>query len=104
MGAILRISVQNQLHEKVRDWLDEPDNAFYRFCAKAEPLGVRYVDFIWPYSDAMLNYFQLAAWIEDFPAAMASGAFSQAESTSASNVLEGAREAHALDGYLLLEG
>lgn len=67
-------------------------------------MGVRYVDFIWPYADCMLNFFQLAAWLEDFPKALSSGSFSDEEAASASAVLAAAREAHAIDGYLLLEG
>jgi hypothetical protein len=62
------------------------------------------VDFIWPYSDAMLNFLQLAAWLEDFPRVLDSGVLSPEESASARRVLGAAKEAHAPDGYLFIEG
>jgi len=50
---------------------DEPAyGPFVSFCQRAAQIGVRYVDFIDPYQSAMLNNFQLKAWLQDFPAAI----------------------------------
>ncbi|KRF39615.1 hypothetical protein ASH01_19920 [Terrabacter sp. Soil811] len=100
---LLKVHVQNQLHETIRT-IEEPGEPFLHFCRAASGMQVRYVDFIWPYSDAMLNFFQLAAWIEDFPRALDSDGLSDEERASASRVLAAAKEAHSLDGYLLIEG
>ncbi|XBB65721.1 hypothetical protein ABFU82_16570 [Nocardioides sp. WV_118_6] len=104
MAVTLVVQVRNQDHEVVRTWQELPGEPFLRFCRKAESLGVRYVDFIWPYADAMLNFFQLASWLDDFPRVLAGGTFAEDEAVSARLVLEGAREAEALDGYLFFHG
>ncbi|GAB4100824.1 hypothetical protein [Sinomonas halotolerans] len=104
MAILLKVHVQNQLHETMRTIEEPPGEPFLKFCRAATAIGVRYVDFIWPYSDAMLNFFQLAAWLEDFPRVLDSDVFSPEESASARRVLEAAKEAHALDGYLFIEG
>ncbi len=104
MAAILTIHVENQLHERVRTIVEPPGEPFLRFCRKAAGFGVRYTDFIWAYADSTLNFFQLAAWLEDFPEALLRGDFGEDECRSALRVLKAAREAHDLDGYLLFEG
>ena len=104
MAILLRVHVQNQSHETVRTFVELPDEPFLKFCRTATAIGVRYVDFIWPYSDAMLNFFQLAAWMEDFPRVLDSDVLSPEESASARMVLDAAKEAHALAGYLFIEG
>ncbi|WP_077489825.1 hypothetical protein [Sinomonas mesophila] len=104
MAILLTIHVQNQLHETVRTFVEPPGEPFLKFCRAATTLGVRYVDFIWPYADAMLNFFQLAAWMEDFPRVLDSDVLSPEESASSRRVLEAAKEAHAIDGYLFIEG
>lgn len=104
MAIALTVHVQNQLHETMRTFVEPPGEPFLKFCRAATAIGVRYVDFIWPYSDAMLNFFQLAAWLEDFPRVLDSDVISPEESASARRVLEAAKEAHALAGYLFIEG
>ena len=68
----------------------------------AANLGVRYVDFIWPYTDSMLNFFQLQAWMVDFPPVLASGVLSDPVHASAAKMLESAIEAEGLDGYIYI--
>lgn len=104
MAILLTIHVQNQLHETVRTFVEPPGEPFLKFCRAATVIGVRYVDFIWPYLDVMLNFFQLAAWLEDFSRVLDSDVLSPEESASARRVLEAAKEAHALAGYLFIEG
>lgn len=104
MAILLKVHVQNQLHETVRTLVQPPGEPFLKFCRAAAVIGVRYVDFIWPYSDAMLNFFQLAAWLEDFPRVLDTDVLSPEESASARGALEAAKEAHALGGYLFIEG
>lgn len=104
MAILLTIHVQNQLHETVRTFVEPLGEPFLKFCRLATDIGVRYVDFIWPYSDAMLNFFQLAARLEDFPPVLDSDVLSPEESASARTVLEAAKQAHALVGYLFIEG
>ncbi|ELT43582.1 hypothetical protein G205_17234 [Arthrobacter nitrophenolicus] len=104
MAIELTIHVQNQLHETMRTFVEPPGEPFLKFCRAATAIGVRYVDFIWPYSDAMLNFFQLAAWLEDFPRVLDFDVISPKERASARRVLEAAKEAHTLAGYLFIEG
>lgn len=104
MAIELTIHVQNQLHETMRTFVEPPGEPFLKFCRAATAIGVRYVDFIWPYSDAMLNFFQLAAWLEDFPRVLDFDVISPEERASARRVLEAAKEAHTLAGYLFIEG
>ncbi|MGD9527208.1 MAG: hypothetical protein AB7G36_11690 [Candidatus Nanopelagicales bacterium] len=104
MAAILRISVQNQAHTIVRSWEEPVGEPFLRFCRKASEFGVRNVDFIWPYADAMVNFFQIQQWLEDFPKVLDSGGFDDEERASALRVLAAAREAAGFDGYLWFEG
>ncbi len=104
MAISLRVNVQNQLHETIRTLEEPPGELFLKFCRTASTMGVRYVDFIWPYSDAMLNFFQLAAWLEDIPRVLDSREVSPEERASARRVLDAAKEAHAVDGYLYIEG
>lgn len=104
MASVLTTHVENQLHERVRA-IEEPlGEPFLRFCRRGASLGVRYTDFIWAYTDSMLNFFQLAAWLEDFPRALESGALDEEEGASVLRILQAAREAHAFDGYLCFEG
>ena len=99
---------------------DEPAyGPFVSFCQRAAQIGVRYVDFIDPYQSAMLNNFQLKDWLQDFPAAidempMNSIRRANAPTRQRANVptcrradvlevLDAARHAEAIDGYLFVE-
>jgi hypothetical protein len=103
VAVVLQIQVQNQLHEVVRELEEAPGEPFLEFCRLAADMGVRYVEFIWPYQDSMLNPFQLGRWLEDFPKALEQDTFTEEQRESALRVLDAAREAESLDGYLLFE-
>lgn len=104
MAAILRITLQNQVHAAVRSWEEPVGEPFLRFCRKASQLGARNTDFIWPYADSMVNFFQIQQWLEDFPKVLESGNFDDEERASAQRVLAAAGEAASFDGYLWFEG
>jgi hypothetical protein len=104
MAVLLRVQVQNQLHEVVRVYEEPSGEPFLRFCRSATNEGIRHVDFIWPYQDAMLNEFQLKAWLEDFPRALKDERLPMDQRSSVSAVLEAAREAESIAGYLFFEG
>lgn len=104
MASLLTVQVQNQLHDVVRTYTEPESEPFLRFCRRAEAEGVRYVEFIWPYQDAMLNEFQLNAWLLDLPKALSNLDLATDERLSVEAMLEAVREAQALAGYLLIEG
>ena len=52
----------------------------------------------------MLNSQQLQAWVEDFPGAIQSELLSERQRASAQRVLQAAREAEELAGYLFIYG
>ncbi|MFC5175637.1 hypothetical protein [Nocardioides taihuensis] len=104
MAVLMRVQVRNQLHEVVRVY-EEPDGEpFLRFCRRAAIQGVRYVDFTWPYQDSMLNEYQLKAWLEDLPNALNIDGLPEDERSSVVAILQAAREAEDLAGYLFIEG
>ena len=99
---------------------DEPAyGPFVSFCQRAAQIGVRYVDFIDPYQSAMLNNFQLKAWLQDFPAAIDEIPMNSIQRANVPTcqranvptcrradvleVLDAARHAEAIDGYLFVE-
>ena len=51
----------------------------------------------------MLNNFQLKAWLQDFPAAIDEIPMNSIERADVLEVLEAARLAEAIDGYLFIE-
>lgn len=104
MAILLTVQVRNQVQEVVRQFQEPDDEPFIKFCRIAPSLGVRYVDFIGPYMDSMLNYFQISAWLEDLPRALESGLLEERQRESVERVLEAAREAEDLGGYLYFEG
>jgi len=104
MAVLLRFEVQDQLHQPVRSFEEPNDEPFIGFCRVAKGLGVRYVDSIGPYQDSMLNSQQLQAWVEDFPGAIQSELLSERQRASAQRVLQAAREAEELAGYLFIYG
>ena len=69
MAITLTVQVQDMTHGVVRTIVQPDDEPFLKVCRVFAASGVRYVDFIWAYQDAMLNEFQLRAWLEDFPTA-----------------------------------
>lgn len=99
----MQFQVRNQLHEIVRSFDEPAYGPFLDFCRKATRMGVRYVDFIWAYQSAMLNNAQLQAWLEDFPAAISQIPMNSIQRADVLEVLEAAREAEAIDGYLFIE-
>ncbi len=104
MAIVLTIHVQNMVHQTVRTLVEPDDEPFLRFCRRVEPLGARNVDFVWPYTDSMLNHVQLRSWTIDFPPLLQDPSVPQDERESASRVLQAAQEALDLDGYLFIEG
>jgi len=91
---------------------DEPAyGPFVSSCQRAAQIGVRYVDFIDPYQSAMLNNFQLKAWLQDFPAAIDEIPMNSIQRANVPTrrradvleVLDAARHAEAIDGYLFVE-
>lgn len=104
MAITLTVQVQDMRHGIVRTIVEPSHEPFLKVCRAFEASGVRYVDFIWPYQDAMLNEFQLLAWLEDFPAALGTVDLMESERGSAERLLAAAREAVELSGYLFFEG
>ena len=99
----MEFQVRNQLHEIVSSFDEPAYGPFVSFCRRAAQIGVRYVDFIDPYQSAMLNNFQLKAWLEDFPAAIDAIPMNSIQRADVLEVLEAARQAEAIDGYLFIE-
>ena len=104
MAIVLTVRVQDQMHGVVRTLVQPDDEPFLKVCRLFAASGVRFVDFIWPYQDAMLNEFQLRAWLEDFPRALGSVELTDSERESAEMLLDAAREAVELSGYLFFGG
>ena len=101
MAKELTFQVQDMSHGVVRTFTNEP---FLHVCRRFAASGVRYVEFIWPYQDAMLNELQLSAWLEDFPGALDAIDLPDQQRVSATTALAAAEEAVELSGYLLLQG
>ena len=99
----MQFQVRNRLHEIVSAFDEPAYGPFVSFCRRAAQIGVRYVDFIDPYQSAMLNNFQLKAWLQDFPAAIDEIPMNSIERADVLEVLEAARLAEAIDGYLFIE-
>jgi len=99
----MQFQVRNQLQEIVSSFDEPAYGPFLSFCRKAELIGVRYVDFIVPDESAMLNNFQLKAWLQDFPAAIDEIPMNSIQRADVLEVLEAARHAEAIDGYLFIE-
>jgi len=91
MAITLTVEVRDADHNVLRSFEDAPDEPFLEFCRIGSTLGVRYVDFIHPYSDSMLNFFQLDAWLEDLPRVLVSGQLDPKLQASVGRVLEASR-------------
>jgi hypothetical protein len=100
----LTFQVQDMNHSVVRTFSDDDGEPFLKVCRQFAGVGVRYVDFIWPYQDAMLNEFQLRAWLEDFPKALHGPDLSAEQRRCAERVLVAAEEAVDMSGYIFIQG
>lgn len=100
----LTIYVENELHERVRELTDDPDNTFLRVCRRLTGLGTTVLDVIDPYTDTMLNFIQLDRLVTELGAALSDGELAPHESEIVQAVLDAATEARALSGYLFFVG
>ena len=100
----LTIEVRETDHRVFRRFQELEEERFFAFCNAAAALGVRYSDFISPYMDAMLNGFQLRAWLEDIPPLLDENRIAEDQRESVLRVFEAAREASAISGYLFFFG
>lgn len=99
----IRAEVQDPLHRVMREFTEVPPYEFVAFAQRAAKLGVRHMTFIHDYTDSMLNPFQLRDWLEDIPRVLAQHPWTDVERLTAERMLEAAREAEQVEGYLFFE-
>ncbi|MFI0741428.1 hypothetical protein ACH4PU_25615 [Streptomyces sp. NPDC021100] len=59
----MAVFIENQLHERVGEVLDDPDESFMRVCEAGPRRSVRHA--VDRHGDTMLNAFQLALLLEE---------------------------------------
>lgn len=101
---MLTFYVENQTHDRVRRFVDDPANSFLQLARQRVVAGTTVFDVIDPYADAMLNFIQLDRLIVELREVLTTVSLSDVQRAKAEEVLEGATEARALSGYLFIEG
>jgi hypothetical protein len=101
---MLTFYVENQAHDRIRRFVDDPANSFLQLARLRAAAGTKVLDVIDPYADTMLNFIQLDRLIAELREILPSEYISDAQRVKAAEVLEGATEARVLSGYLFIEG
>lgn len=101
---MLTFYVEDQLHGRRRMFSDDPVNSFLHVARRLSASGSNALDVINPYADAMLNFIQIDRLIPELEAAMRGCSLSVPERELVGKVLDAAREARELGGYLFVEG
>jgi len=99
----LTIYVEDELHTRLRDFSDEPENSFLNLCRRCTVAGTKVMDVIDPYTDAMLNFIQLDRLISELGKVL-DGDLRPSEREVTEEVLRAAMEAREISGYLFIQG
>ncbi|HEY9474145.1 MAG TPA: hypothetical protein VIS06_09880 [Mycobacteriales bacterium] len=101
---MLTFYVEDQVHHRVRRFVDDPANSFLQVARRCAVIGTRVLDVIDPYADAMLNFIQLDRLIDELNGLLSGGLLSETERVKVIEVLDGAAESRRISGYLFIEG
>jgi len=101
---MLTFYIEDQAHDRIRHFVDDPVNSFLQFARLRAAVGTKILDAINPYADTMLNFIQLDRLIVELREALAGECIADAQREKVEEVLEGATEARLLSGYLFIEG
>jgi hypothetical protein len=101
---VLRFHVEDQVHHRVRSFTDDSANSFLNVARRCAANGSRVMDVIDPYTDTMLNFIQLDRLIGELGALLATDRLVEPERNLVVEVLDAAKEARGLSGYLFIVG
>jgi hypothetical protein len=100
----MEIVVQNQIHDSIERYDDEPGDPFLGFAVAASKRGAVVLGFINQYADCMLNFLQLNKVQAEIETELMRDDIPESQRRAAMKFATAARKARELSGYIMVIG